>query len=288
MHRNWVFVENEGGEGLVQALLSEGLPPGVKYWVGQLEKAPDTGKLHFQSYVQLTRQQRMSWLKKNLSATAHLERARGTPQQNKDYCTKEDTRVDGPWEFGTMTTQGQRSDLWEVKEAIDAGATEKSLADDYFTTWCHNYKALREYKSLSVTPRNAPVETHVLYGGSGTGKSTYAKTNWPDAYYKSPQSEWWDGYAGQKVVIFDEHNSAWFKWDSFMTYLNPLGTPVKVEYKGGHHELQATVFVITTNKIPEEWYKTKDQACMSALYRRITYFYTFQQDHSFNKQIGYP
>uniref|UniRef100_UPI0040488BED hypothetical protein n=1 Tax=Yoonia sp. TaxID=2212373 RepID=UPI0040488BED len=286
--RNWVFVENSQPGALVMALQMEGLPKGVRYICGQLEKGEHE---HFQGYMQLEGQQRLSWLKKNVSSTAHFEAARGTPEENHAYCTKEETRVDGPWEWGTIKSQGQRTDLNEVKAALDSGMLEKDIADTYFNTWVHNYRALREYRTITQPPRKGTVETHVLYGGTGTGKSTYAKDNWPGAYYKDPQTEWWDGYAGEKVVILDEHNSAWFKWDTFLTYLNPLGTPVRVPYKGGFHQLLATVFIITSNVIPEEWYKKKDQSHMPALYRRISYFYTFfknGEEYEHNKQVGYP
>ena len=46
------------------------------------------------------------------------EQARGSEEQNKAYCTKEDTRESGPFEFGVYDKdagkQGNRSDLAEI------------------------------------------------------------------------------------------------------------------------------------------------------------------------------
>ena len=34
------------------------------------------------------------------------------------YCSKEETRVDGPWEFGVDKQPGQRTDLEEIGQLI--------------------------------------------------------------------------------------------------------------------------------------------------------------------------
>lgn len=54
-----------------------------------------------------------------------------------------------------------------------------------------------EYDSRVYSPH----EWH--WGAPRTGKSHYARTNFPDAYIKS-NNIWWDGYNGQAVVIMDE------------------------------------------------------------------------------------
>jgi len=116
--RNWCFTEHDLPMLLLYGLQVDGLPAGVRYLCCQLERAPDTGKDHLQGYVQLGTQQRLSWLKVNLSQTAHWEVARGTPDENRAYCSKDQTRQDGPWEFGVLKAQGTRSDLLEVKAAL--------------------------------------------------------------------------------------------------------------------------------------------------------------------------
>lgn len=69
--------------------------------VGQLERSPTTGKRHVQAYVIFVRPQQLSAVKR-LFGTAHLEISRGSPQDNKTYCTKAETRVatdDGGFQF---------------------------------------------------------------------------------------------------------------------------------------------------------------------------------------------
>jgi len=60
-----------------------------------------------------------------LGLRAHLEASRGSPQQNKEYCTKE-PRLGGPWEFGEMGEQGKRCD---IKAFVDA-MKEKLLSPE--------------------------------------------------------------------------------------------------------------------------------------------------------------
>lgn len=82
----------------------------IKCAVVQKEKCPDSGREHFQGYLQLLAPSRLNAVKKILNEdTAHLEVRKGTPQQAWDYCTKEESRVDGPWTFGDRPAgQGKR------------------------------------------------------------------------------------------------------------------------------------------------------------------------------------
>ena len=71
----------------------------------------------------------------------------------------------------------------------------------------------------------------MLWGPSGTGKSRFVAARWPDAFWKAPESKWWDGYSGQETVVLDD----------FKDYAMPLVElqrlldwyPLWVEVKGG-------------------------------------------------------
>jgi len=85
MATNWQMTVYEG-----QYQLLDKMPPGVKAWGWQDEICPDTGRKHRQGYVQLTRQQRLSFLRKILPGV-HVEIARNI-QDLILYCSKEATR----------------------------------------------------------------------------------------------------------------------------------------------------------------------------------------------------
>lgn len=61
----------------------------VKFMVCQLEKAPDTGRIHVQGYLELTKPLTYDKIKEILGwPSAHLEPRRGSQKQAIDYVTK--------------------------------------------------------------------------------------------------------------------------------------------------------------------------------------------------------
>lgn len=71
----------------------------IKYGIWQQERCPTTGRLHLQCYFEFKKPMRMRAVKGALGdATAHVEPRRGTREDAREYCRKEESRVDGPWE----------------------------------------------------------------------------------------------------------------------------------------------------------------------------------------------
>lgn len=94
------FIDEEEFEGLLP--FDEWV--GVNYLVYQLEQCPDTGRLHFQGYLETARTVRLGFVRRlNGLEGAHFEHANGSPEQNKAYCTKQESRLDGPWEHGVIS-----------------------------------------------------------------------------------------------------------------------------------------------------------------------------------------
>ena len=94
-----------------------------------------------------------------------------------------------------------------------------------------------------------------IYGPSRTGKSTYARKNWPDHYDKL-QNKWWDGYSGQKAVILDDLDI-----DSLGHFLKRWMDvhPCNGEAKGKTIPLQHDWFIVTSNQSIEELFKDKPE-----------------------------
>lgn len=69
-----------------------GLAP--RYSNAQIEKAPTTDKIHLQAYFEFEKPKRRP---KDRGHWVAVTRDNGASA----YCLKEETRVDGPWEYGT-------------------------------------------------------------------------------------------------------------------------------------------------------------------------------------------
>lgn len=85
----------------------------VRYAVWQLEKCETTGREHLQMYIEAFKPHRLSRWKEIIGEpSAHIKVRRGTREQARAYCMKEETRVEGPWEFGKWEkNQGARNDI---------------------------------------------------------------------------------------------------------------------------------------------------------------------------------
>lgn len=238
-----------------------------KYLVFQLEKCPESGREHYQGYVELKKQSRLKALKKWLGEKVHFEARKGTAQEAADYCKKEESRIDGYWESGTISKPGKRSDLDAVKRAIDEGATEVEVADQFFGTWCRNYRAFARYKRLKTESKEDCLkEVSCFWGDAGTGKTraVYEKEGYE--IYSKPDGPWFDGYEGQDVVLFDDYTGD-LPSGQFLKLLDRY--PMKVPVKGDFVNWTPKRIYLTSNLSPEEWYPNASAATHAAIRRRI-------------------
>lgn len=112
-------------------------PPGIAEWGWQKEKCPDTDRLHYQGYLRLTAQQRLSWFKDKLPGV-HVEKCGWkTPEKPQsecwkalvNYCKKKDTAVDGVHHHATSTFYT----MYTYSEVL--GQRIYSLYKDEFEDW---------------------------------------------------------------------------------------------------------------------------------------------------------
>lgn len=250
---------------------------GLVFLVCQVEKAPATGKYHVQGYVCFAKNTTLPTLKRALSATAHWESARGTPLENQAYCTKDESRVNGPWQFGVLPQgAGSRSDLRAIYGYLQA---EKSNAEILETTEGKSAKFEKHINYIRFTLNESRsnrqvqgVRVVVLYGPTGVGK-TYAAVNFfglTDYHLQEcPSSKdsrfWFDGYQSQRTLILDDFSGDFCNYRYLLRVLDKY--KLKCEIKGGHVWALWTTVVITTNVHPSNWYAGVNTA---PLQRRIT------------------
>lgn len=160
---NWCFtINNYTSEDKLN--LDQAVANGqAKYLVYQEERG-ENGTDHVQGYIQLTKRQRLSGVKRIVGERAHCEKAKGSPQQNKTYCTKPDTRIAGPFEFGNITGAGKRSDIDDFVKACDERElTEDELLREFgsivakypqFVARCRKWKFEKSVQQVVFKPRD--------------------------------------------------------------------------------------------------------------------------------------
>lgn len=251
----------------------------IRYLVCQEEEAPTTKKRHLQGYCELTCPARLSQVKEWLACpTGHFEIARGSAQQNKAYCTKEESRVDGPWEYGTIGgAQGKRKDLELLADIVKEKGAEAvaELHPHQYIKFHRGLNAL-EFAQLSIAARKKlrpPVECHVFYGEPGAGKSRKAMEMCLDKNFfrltppQKNQPIWFSAYPINCEILVIEEMDNWMPFDFLKTLLDPY--PLQLGTKGSHVWATHILCIICSNKRPIDWYQL-DATQQKALKRRIS------------------
>ena len=233
----------------------------IAYGIGQIERCPTTGRLHFQFYIQAHRTQALSWVRKYIADRAHWEQARGNVQQCIDYCSKDDTRVAGPWTAGMPKRQGQTAGLEAATELVCSGVALAEVAKRMPLVWVRHGKGLvhlRQTLCLDADRRefgpDGP-ELWVLWGPSGSGKSRYAKEHWPGASGRPLHPVvgrlWHPRYGHPGRLPWRLH--AIDRSPAIARLVSPMGGD-----QGGSLPMLATRYVITSNQHPADWYTRGD------------------------------
>ena len=109
MYKNWLITHNNPKVDPREYL--EKWSEHAVYVNGQLEKG-ESGTVHIQAFVSLKKYARLSAMKKK-DSSAHFEPVKQDNGASK-YCLKEDTRVDGPWEFGKRPVNRASKEDWDA------------------------------------------------------------------------------------------------------------------------------------------------------------------------------
>lgn len=202
----------------------------------------ESGTAHIQGYFIFSKSMRLSACKK-LNPRAHWEVAKGSPAQNREYCSKEGDY----YEKGSLpASKGSGNQIrWDLAKAAAMEGRLHDVPDELYVRF---YKTLKEIaKDNMVKPDALPSVCGLwIYGTTGTGKSHAVIHAYPNRYIKSNKI-WWDGYQGEDVVHMDElspHHSQWIapyllKWADKW--------PFDAEVKGGAMQIRPKRLIITSN-----------------------------------------
>lgn len=280
--KNWCFTVNNNPEVFEARIriLYEHEKEAIQYICGQMEIAPETGRKHFQGYIQMSKQKRMSWMKNHIDAQAHWE-AQNARDNNlaRDYCKKEETKAPGHefieyGEFRTTKGRGTRTDLEELKEKIKSGLDHKSLIEEMPNEYARYVKFVDRCMSIyKPLPHPEGVVLKLYYGAPGTGKTRKAYEDYPDIYCTpiSNGALWLDGYDKESEALLDDFSGSLSKWSLTETLRLLDRYPVLAPIKGGFAWWVPKIIIVTTNVHPFKWYKWKGRENQyHALHRRFS------------------
>jgi len=178
-------------------------------------------------------------------------------------------------------SQGKRNDWLDLKNDIKEGKSYKDMAENHphlVGQYNRGIKVLAEWLK-----DDRPVNTIMgymehrkviwLHGQTGAGKTKYIYDNhqYKDVWMSSKNLDWFDGYTGHKVAVFDDFrgSSCSFNWLLRLLDKHPLQVPVK----GGFTDWTPEFIYITSCKKPEDVYNKEtfdNDEKVEQLLRRIT------------------
>lgn len=157
--KNWLFTLNHYTDEEEQSFRDLSSLPTVKYLIFGREVAPTTLTPHLQGYIRFDSRRTLQFIRTEVNARAHWEVARGSPQQNREYCSKEGNFE----EFGDVPSSPRPTSLVQaqqwIRERVDAGEhpSDRELAAEHPVAFIHHRRNLLAYIDAIVpTPRIRP------------------------------------------------------------------------------------------------------------------------------------
>lgn len=214
----------------------------------------EEGTPHLQGYIRKKTQIRFNSLKK-MMPQAHFEIAKGTPEQNIKYCSKEGDFV----EIGERPVgQGKRTDIELVRDTIKTTGKIASVVE--IATNLQQIKMAEIMIKYIEPKRDYKPNVIWLYGASGLGKTRKALEMFPNAFRKSNSTGlWWDGYDAHQDVIIDDVKNEDQKY--YLTLLELLDRyECRIQVKGGTRQFLARNIVLTSLWHPGRLFGAFDDA----------------------------
>ena len=184
----------------------------VRYIAYGHEVCPESGRPHLQAFVyfhnlkgvgktSLNRIGNLFGKKKH----ARVKPMYGSIAENEAYCSKESRLI----KLGNEPKQGTRVDIDEVVDILQNGLMTVDDICMVNPAFVHQYgRTLDRLEGILLRKKYRSWMTKGFWytGPSGAGKSHRVFEGYdPDTHYvKNLNEDWWDGYKGQEIVIFNE------------------------------------------------------------------------------------
>lgn len=251
VHCTWVFTLNNYSEGEFNTLRKLDC---TRQCIGK--EIAETGTPHLQGFIAFPKGYRLSGLKK-INGRACWLRCK-SPMHAWNYCLKE-----GDWYTIDNRQPGHRTDVTNYRDAIKAGATDKDLCDQHPGCFLR-YSRTNDMRSAYQARRSEMTECHVYLSPTLTGKSTYAKSAYPDADWMQYDGKYFSQYTHRDTVIFDDVDLQVWSCDILKQLINH--TPMKIRIMRSYQEWNPKLVIILANYWPHRF------EVNAAVARRIKFF----------------
>lgn len=230
----------------------------VTYIVFQKEMCPETGREHFQGYVEFKKRVTVKSVRAEWRVDKEafwIQPRRGTLSEARDYAMKAETRIEGPWESGEMKKPGKRSDLEEVAELVKGGARAETIAthedSKIVATFIKYNKGIERTIDLQKHAiREWKTEVIYVWGEPGVGKTRLAVE--AGAKLISYDGKFFGGYRGDPIVCIDDFDPAVFDRMGRQLMLKLMDRYEEwVNVKNGNLSWCPRTLYITSNYPPE-------------------------------------
>lgn len=232
------------------------------YLISCKENAPTTGHEHIHIYVQFTSAISLS-IKKTCGA--HIEKCRGTPQQNYDYIKKDGNILD---EIGIMRKSGNHS-ISEVK------AMTHEEREELPVQYANIVRRMNEEsdESIDIDDIYKEVKVYYIWGSSGTGKSKRAyelakELGFKKIHQVKHESTFWHGLGhGMGCAIYDDFRDSHMKASEFINFIDYNIHPMNK--KGGSVQNRFDTIIITSVQNPVKIYSNMEEEPRKQWMRRM-------------------
>ena len=233
----------------------------------------EQGTEHLQCYCRFVGRPQLRTIAR-IWPRAHIETARGSEEQNRDYCVKDgDAHEYGTYDgsAGSSAGAGARHDLDSILGEIIEGNSVAQIAKDHFGDFVRYHSGIAEAHRLLRPPPPVQRDIYVLYlyGPTNTGKTHRVMMTYGRAVFRivgCPKNPF-DGYQGQPVLFFDEFIDNW-PIVEMNGLLDKWSYTAQARYN--NHQAEWTVVILAANIPLEGLYPNADPPVVAAFRRRIT------------------
>jgi len=237
-----------------------------------LEVAPTTGTKHIQGYIQLNIAQRLTFLhtyfnvkREKKTLKFHVDIANGTPAQNKTYCEK-----DGDFhEFGEPMTQGNRTDMTEIKNSIKDNPKDLYKIIDEQGNNLQQVRFAQVLQAVYLPKRNPkePPTVYWIFGKTGIGKTKLVSETFENICHVSSYKWLGTDYCQDECFLMDDFRPNNLDFETILKITDRY--PFTVEFKGSQIPLNSPFIIFTSPKsINQTFINTEED--LKQLKRRLT------------------